>query len=338
MASILANYGTRNHDIYLITLDSKVPFYELKEKVTLDQAPVQITSSNKKKRFFTNGLWLRKTVKRINPDVVCSFGEKYNPYALLFLTGLNIPVYVANRASPLTYLRGIKGFITPFAYKLAAGVVLQTQKSKDLLQPRYIMKNTVVIGNPIDLDYPENEQKPIVLNVGSIGGDKNQDWLIEYFKDVRPSTPEGWQLHFVGDGPNRSNCEQLVKDKGIAESVVFQGIQKDPKPFYSQSAIFAFTSTSEGFPNALAEAMAAGCACIAYDCIAGPSDIIDNGVNGFLIPEGDEEQYKEKLKLLMNNPELRERFGKAAREKMKKFEASEVAERFFRFITECVKV
>jgi GalNAc-alpha-(1->4)-GalNAc-alpha-(1->3)-diNAcBac-PP-undecaprenol alpha-1,4-N-acetyl-D-galactosaminyltransferase len=80
--------------------------------------------------------------------------------------------------------------------------------------------------------------------------------------------------------------------------------------------------------------MAAGCACIAYDCIAGPSDIIDDGVNGFLIPEGDHELYKEKLKLLMEDKGLRERFGKAAREKMKQFDAEKITQRFLDFMLE----
>ena len=141
------------------------------------------------------------------------------------------------------------------------------------------MRNTCVIGNPVDLEYPQNKGKQIILNVGSVGGNKNQDWLISYFNELKSH----------------------------------------------------FTSTSEGFPNALAEAMAAGCACISYDCVAGPSDIIDDGINGFLIPVGDEEQYKEKLQLLMQDEDLRERFGIAAREKMKQFEASKIARRFYEF-------
>jgi GalNAc-alpha-(1->4)-GalNAc-alpha-(1->3)-diNAcBac-PP-undecaprenol alpha-1,4-N-acetyl-D-galactosaminyltransferase len=103
------------------------------------------------------------------------------------------------------------------------------------------------------------------------------------------------------------------------------------------TSVFAFTSTSEGFPNALGEAMAAGCACVAYDCVAGPSDMIDNGINGFLISIGDEKQYLKKLQLLMEDETTRIKFGKAAQEKMKQFEASTIADKFYNFITKGIE-
>lgn len=92
-------------------------------------------------------------------------------------------------------------------------------------------------------------------------------------------------------------------------------------------------STSEGFPNALGEAMAAGCACIAYDCVAGPSDIIDDGINGFLIPMGNEVLFQRKLKILMENHDLRVEFGAEAKNKMKQFRADKIADNYFEFIT-----
>jgi GalNAc-alpha-(1->4)-GalNAc-alpha-(1->3)-diNAcBac-PP-undecaprenol alpha-1,4-N-acetyl-D-galactosaminyltransferase len=334
VASIISNYGVNKYNIILITLDSSIPFYPLENEVYLIQAPKNITSQNKIKRFFFNGFWLRDTVKNLKINVICSFGEKYNPYVLLFLKGLNIPVYVANRTSPLSSTRGIYGIINPIAYRFAAGVILQTKQSIEILKKTYRLNRIAVIGNPIDLVYPLAKKKNIILNVGSFGGNKNQDRLIRYFGDLNN---HGWKLCFAGDGPLKEKCIVLGKELGVFENIDFLGIIKDIKPQYSIASIFAFTSSLEGFPNALAEAMAAGCACIAYDCFCGPSDIIDDGVNGFLIPIGNEELYKSKLQLLIDDLELRERFSLAAKKKMKQFEASSIAEIFFNFITKDIE-
>ena len=247
VATVLANQGTNNYQITLISLDSKPPFYSLHKAVNLLQSPENITRQNKKVRFFTNGLWLRKTVKENNPDVICSFGEKYNPYVMLFLAGIKTPIYLANRTSPLSSLRGRYGLVNPFAYKFAAGVLLQTKQSIELLKDKYNFKRTEVIGNPIDLDYPELKRENIILNVGSIGGNKNQDWLIRYFSELKN---KDWKLHFAGDGPLKPKCNALAEQLDIDSQVVFHGVVKDIKPHYSRASIFAFTSTVEGFPNA----------------------------------------------------------------------------------------
>jgi GalNAc-alpha-(1->4)-GalNAc-alpha-(1->3)-diNAcBac-PP-undecaprenol alpha-1,4-N-acetyl-D-galactosaminyltransferase len=339
VASLLANKGVRKFKIILLTLDNKQPFYNLNKEVELIQCPQKISKQNKGIRFITNAIWLRKTLRNLKPDVACSFGEKYNSFVLLSALGLGFPVFVANRASPLSSLKGFRGFVNPIAYLLADGVLLQTQKSKDLLETKYKFKNTTVIGNPVDLDYPKLPRKNIVLNVGSIGGQKNQDWLIRYFSSCVNQINDVWSLEFIGDGPNRQFCKKIANQIYLNKSnkIVFHGIKKNPKPYYAMTSVFAFTSTSEGFPNALGEAMAAGCACVAYDCVAGPSDMIDNGINGFLISIGDEKQYLKKLQLLMEDETTRIKFGKAAQEKMKQFEASTIADKFYNFITKGIE-
>lgn len=334
VATIIANESSDLYKIFIITLDAQSPFYELKNSVELIQSPLSISKLWKHFRILTHSIWLRNVIKEANLSVVCSFGEKYNSFVLLSLFGLNIPIFVANRASPLSSIKGFRGFVNPKVYRLAAGVLLQTEKSRSILQERYKFKKVQVIGNPINLNYPKNKQELTIINVGSIGGNKNQNWLINYFHELDLVIGESWSLHFIGDGPKKEYCENLAIEKGIDEKVRFHGRIKNVEEHYSRASIFAFTSTSEGFPNALAEAMAAGCACIAYDCIAGPSDIIDDGVNGFLIPEGNHDLYKVKLLKLMEDETLRARFGHSAIEKMKHFSAEKITQQFLDFIIE----
>ncbi|MDZ7634136.1 MAG: glycosyltransferase [Bacteroidales bacterium] len=92
----------------------------------------------------------------------------------------------------------------------------------------------------------------------------------------------------------------------------WKGYQSDTDNYYRRSRIFAFMSSSEGFPNVLGEALSAGLPVVSYDCLAGPSDLISDGDNGFLIPLFDRELFKEKLTLLMANDELASTISQAA--------------------------
>src|SRR5690606_30500414 len=134
-----------------------------------------------------------------------------------------------------------------------------------------------------------------------------------------------WKLCFLGDGQHQVAVKEKSRTSTLVDHIKFEGNRPDVDTWYQKSSVFAFTSTSEGFPNALGEAMAHGCACISFDCVAGPSELIDDGVNGFLIPEGDHALYVQRLKQLMVVEELRIRFGKNAMEKMKQFNNSKIA-------------
>ncbi len=86
-------------------------------------------------------------------------------------------------------------------------------------------------------------------------------------------------------------------------------IVKDVPELLNNAQIFAFTSQTEGFQNALAEALAQGCACISYDCITGSSKLISDGENGLLVELDNEAEYFEKLSLLIQDEDLRKRFS-----------------------------
>ncbi|WP_421947815.1 glycosyltransferase [Phaeodactylibacter xiamenensis] len=328
VVSSLSNYlaSQLNIQVSLLCLSSMPSFYTIDAAVKLIQCPTNISKLSKFFRIHPLGLWLRKKVKAENPSSIISFGEGYNSFVIISTLGLCIPIYVCNRASPYSSLSGVRGLINPKVYPFANGVILQTNSAKKILSKKYHKSTFHVIGNPVARVIANHKKKLFILNVGRVGGKKNQDWLITYFHKLK--SKDNWKLYLVGSGPNEQKCQDLIAKKKLEDKVFMLGQQKEVHQFYEEAAIFAFTSISEGFPNALAEAMAYGCACICFDCIAGPSDLIDNGINGFLIPLDDHHLYQEKLQLLVDDPELRTKLGMAAKEKIKQFEVGKIARKY----------
>ena len=171
--------------------------------------------------------------------------------------------------------------------------------------------------------------------VGRLIKTKHQDKLIELFLKI--SKP-GWKLVIVGyDHLKQNNSAILMKiiaDNNAEDQIILEGKQADVETYYLKSKIFAFTSSSEGFPNVIGEAMSAGLPVIAFDCVAGPSEMIKDNQNGFLIPLFDYELFQEKLEMLMDNDELRIMFGDRAREDIKHFSLDIIGEQYFTTLAE----
>lgn len=281
-------------------------------------------------------IYLRKSIKRIKPDSILSFGEYWNSFVLLALLGLPYPVFISDRCSPEKRFGLIHTFLRRTLYPQSKGIIAQTEKARELFLAGNNHTNIAVISNPIrniGLSESRSDREKSVLMVGRLIESKHQDMLIEMFSKV--NLPE-WKLILVGyDHLKQSNMERLkalAKELNVEQKVVFMGKQSNIEEIYKRSSVFAFTSSSEGFPNAIGEAMSAGLPVVAFDCIAGPSDLITNDLNGFLIPLFDCSLFQEKLKKLMVDASLRERFGTNALESIKAFSIQNIGEQFFNFI------
>jgi len=276
--------------------------------------------------------WLRKQVKKIRSDALLSFGGKFNAFVLLSLFRLPVRVYISDRSRPSISYGKFLDWLNPKVYKRATGIIAQTEKAKEILYKRTGHPNISVIGNPLRISYTNIEKrKKIILNVGRFIFSKKQDLLISYFAQINP---EGWKLCFIGDGINLNRVKELTSELGVEDRVIFYGEVNNVEEYYKESCVFAFTSVSEGFPNALGEAMAAGLACISFDCEAGPSDLINDGVNGFLIPECDHEAYIQKLRLLINDKSLREKLGARAKERISEYSFERIGKQYLDFFEE----
>jgi glycosyltransferase involved in cell wall biosynthesis len=318
-------------EVNLISLSKGDFFYPLPQKIRIFSPSFSLQDTIRPLFLVRLMIWLRKHVKSVDPDSLLCFGGKFNSFVLLSILGLGVNCYISDRSRPTISYGWFLDFLNPVMYRKAAGIICQTRFAEEIMKKRIGHQNIRVIGNPLRI----NEEKlylkeNIILNVGRFISSKHQELLVRYFADLRPV---GWKLIFLGDGPKLEDVQNLAYDLELNEKTEFLGAKQSIRDYYFSSKIFAFTSLSEGFPNVLGEAMAAGLACISFDCEAGPSDLIDNGENGFLISPYDHEEYKHKLKLLIENESLRNKFGTRAKEKALKYRTDHIGDQYLKFLT-----
>lgn len=136
---------------------------------------------------------------------------------------------------------------------------------------------------------------------------------------ISKEIPEDWTLHIVGEGCLRQELTDQIKRLGLENSVFLDGVSENISKDYLSSSIAVFTSHYEGFLLALAEAESAGVPVVSFDTPCGPKDIIEDGKDGFLVPNGDISQIAKKIYLLIQDEKLRTIMGRNAYENSKRF-------------------
>ena len=157
-----------------------------------------------------------------------------------------------------------------------------------------------------------------VLAVGRLEEQKGFDRLLDIWSSLAANA-SGWKLVIVGSGPLHDNLQKQVDSLGISDSVILQGSVKNMNDIYLHASIMVMTSHYEGLPMALLEAQAFGIPMVAYACKCGPRDIITDGKNGFLIEEGNQPDFVQKLSLLMQDEGLRKQMGRETQVASKAF-------------------
>ncbi|MDJ0618166.1 MAG: glycosyltransferase family 4 protein [Calothrix sp. MO_192.B10] len=155
-----------------------------------------------------------------------------------------------------------------------------------------------------------------LLFVGRLAAAKGLPILLSSLVTLRKKHPD-ILLTVVGDGAERGQLEKMTAQLGLTENVNYVGSksQAEVRDYLQQTDIFVMSSFAEGLPVVLMEAMAAGVPVVAPQ-IAGISELVENGVNGYLVPPGDSVSLTHSIELLLNNPEIRVAFGTQGRDKV----------------------
>ncbi|WAP55227.1 glycosyltransferase family 4 protein [Streptomyces sp. S465] len=166
-----------------------------------------------------------------------------------------------------------------------------------------------------------------VVAAGRLAPVKRYDLLIRAFAKVSEARPD-WRLRIYGGGAQYAKLRALIDQLGLYNHVFLMGPANPLDPEWAKGSIAAVTSSLESFGMTIVEAMRCGLPVVATDCPHGPAEIIDNGVDGRLVPTGDSDAIAAALLDLINNDELRQQMGQAALKDSARFDPSRVAGRY----------
>jgi glycosyltransferase involved in cell wall biosynthesis len=330
---VLADFFARlGHAVTMVTATDHDPDFlsvpPSVERVRIDVPPAE---GNRWARSLNVGrrvAALRRVLLERAAEVVIALGCEINVMTLLAARGLPVRVVASERTDPrrrrVSWPMAAARWLT---YPWASAIVVQTDALRPWAERRVARRRVFVIPNAARVPRPHGPvplERPSVVALGSLREVKGLDLLVRAFARTCEAFPE-WTLHAFGEGPERPRLEALARALGVASRVRFPGRTADPDGVLRATDLYVLPSRFEGFPNALLEAMASGCACVAADCECGaPRRIIQHGVDGLLVPTGDVETLAAAMSQLMGDAHLRGALASRAPECLKRFSIERV--------------
>ena len=259
----------------------------------------------------------RKLVIEDQPDIIVNYNLQSAYFCLAIPKKARGKVVYSERGDPYdSEYSGLLGKIRDLTVPRMDGLVFQSEGARDFFAET-VKRKSVVIHNSVNVPQeqfpmPTVREKKIV-NVGRLHPQKNQKLLIEAFSKIASTFTE-YSLDIYGDGALKDELQKQIDDLGLTERVHLNASRKDVWQCIYTASLFVLTSDYEGMPNALMEAMALGLPCIATDCRPGGArTLIEDGVNGYVVPLGDAETLAEKMNYMLSHKEEAERMAKNAR-------------------------
>lgn len=183
----------------------------------------------------------------------------------------------------------------------------------------------------IDVKCPSSSQRAqMIFAAGRLARVKGFDLLIRSWSLLEKRYPE-WQVVIAGEGEEEKRLRKQAERAGL-KRLTFAGRVSDMESYYKNAVFFVLPSRSEGFGMALTEAMCFSLPAVAYNCMAGPGEIIEDGETGFLVEPDNIRGFADRMEMLMKNRELREKMGDRARSSVKRFDKEGILDEWERLL------
>jgi len=280
---------------------------------------------------------LRELLRRTRPAVAVAMMS--TPNVLLALASRGVPDLVAVGSEhcypPHAPLGALWTALRRLTYGRLAAVVTLTSECARWVGAHTSARAVPVIQNAVAHPLPAGTPsiapdavlppgRKVLLAVGRLDPVKNLGMLLDVFA-LLASRHGDWDLVLLGEGPERAALQARVRMPDLAGRVYLPGLAGNVAQWHARSDLYVLTSHSEGFPNALAEALCNGLPAVSVDCDTGPRDIVRDGTDGLLVAPGDAAALERALDGLMGDDGRRARFAANAVEARRRFSIDRIA-------------
>lgn len=294
---------------------------------------------NKLKRFWI----IRKYIKKHNFDYIIDFRIRIKPIQDYLISRLvfTVPTVYSVRHSIIDWYMPPQTWLTKLIYGKSYGVHCINNKMKSIVEETHGLTNVKMIYNAVDKNYIRQRLQEIkpntgfkyIIATGRMGDDniKQFDRLIDaYSKSILPQN--NIKLMLLGQGTQKEELESYAIEKGLANMVVFKGFESNPYIYMRDALFFVLSSKKEGTPMVLLESLACDTPVVAFDCLTGPSEIIQHKENGLLINDQDFEELTKGINLMCEDKELYLKCKANAVSSIEKFELENIGRQWLDYL------
>lgn len=275
------------------------PFFE--QHPSILNAQLYSTNVSFTKHYFATLLKLRAFVKAQRIDTLIAVESMLALYSLPAVMGLKIKHITWEHFNYNVDLgRKTRRIARHLSRLLSDKIVTLTERDKEIwLKNSKGSAEIMAIPNPSP--YAISDNTPLLANkrvlaIGRLTYQKGFDLLLQAWQQfkAKPDTQD-WQLQIVGEGETKAQLEALLQSLNIQDSVSILPFSNNVSSYYQNASIYCMSSRFEGLPMVLIESLSFGLPIVSFDCDTGPSDIIENGKNGYLCQPNNIQDLADKL-------------------------------------------